>query len=89
MRAAVWLMRVIEGGARWFAAVQFRKHGRRAIIECTVRSHLVVVIAPYRQSFSRLIQRRKPLYVQAFIPQAAVEALDESVFYRSAGTDKA
>ena len=48
---------------------------------------VIVVVAPCRNQFLSLAQVREQVLVEAFVPQASVEALDEAVLHRLAGSD--
>ncbi len=52
-----------------------------------MRTDVVVVVPPEGERGSRVSQAGEDLLVQEFIPQAAVEALDEGVLGRLAGLD--
>ena len=52
---------------------------RGLIVQCAMRPILVVVSAPGGNQNTSLRQTRKPVVVQAFIPEAPIEALDECV----------
>lgn len=56
-----------------------RKFCRGLIVQCAVRPMLVVVSAPSGDQDTSLRQARKPVVIQALIPEAPVEALDERV----------
>ena len=51
-----------------------------------MRTELVVVPSPALYFVSGVLQRHKPVHVQAFIPEAAVERLDVRVVRRCAGS---
>ena len=53
--------------------------GRGLPAEAGVRAFGVVVLAPGGQRGAGLVQGREQRLVQEFVPQAAVEALDEGV----------
>ena len=65
----------------------FARLGRGQAAMGRVRPGGVVVVAPARDHGARLGQRREDLLIQALIPEAGVEALDESVLLRLAGGD--
>src|SRR6185295_1694518 len=88
-RFAVCLIQGRKGEARWPGAVQRCKRRGCPIIECAVWPSMVVMVTPAFQFFACLIQRCEPFHVEAFIPQPAVEALDEAVFHRSPRSDEA
>ena len=50
-----------------------------------MRSHRVVIVLPCCQYFAGMGKRREQRFVQAFVPQPAVEALDEGVLLGFAG----
>ena len=52
-----------------------------------MRTHVIVIVAPGLDDLARFAQADEHVFVQAFIPQPAVEALDESILYRLAGLD--
>src|SRR5215469_17969833 len=54
---------------------------RRSIPERTVRTLMVVMLAEFPELLPRIVQRRKPLHVQAFVSQPPVETLDKSVLH--------
>lgn len=53
-----------------------------------MRARAVVVMAPVADLFAGVPQRPEPVQVQAFIPELAVEALDEGILDRLAGLDE-
>jgi len=61
--------------------------GRCAVVERRVRSMVVVVAPPEVQLPACIGQVEEHLYVQAFVAQSPVEALDVSVLHRAAGLD--
>lgn len=65
-----------------------REFCRGLIVQCAVRPMLVVVSAPSGDQDTSLRQARKPMVIQAFIPEATVEALDEGVLRGFAGLDQ-
>lgn len=52
-----------------------------------MRSVFVVVLAPILQLFGGIRKAQEPVCIQALIPEAAVEALDETVLHWLAGLD--
>ena len=64
------------------------KHGhRRPLTDCTVRSHIVVVLTPKFDLCPGVVKVQEPMLVQAFKANASVEAFDEGIvsgFARSA-----
>lgn len=48
---------------------------------------MVVVVAPCRDQVAGMAQTGEQVLVQAFVPQAAVEALNEAVLHGFAGRD--
>ncbi len=52
-----------------------------------MRTNVIVVVAPGLDDHARFAQADEHVFVQAFIAQAAVEALDESILYGLAGLD--
>ena len=52
-----------------------------------MRTHVIVIVAPGFDIRARLVQADEHVLVQAFIAQAAVEALDECILDRLAGLD--
>ena len=52
-----------------------------------MRPDVVVVIAPQGQLLAGIGETVEDLLIQAFIPQAAVEAFDQAVLLRLAGVD--
>src|SRR5512138_802243 len=58
------------------------------VVQCAVRPMLVVVPAPGCNQDTGLGQRRKPMVVQALIPEPPVEALNERVLGRLPGLDQ-
>lgn len=60
---------------------------RGEAVEARVGSVVVVVVAPCRDQMSGVAHGGEQVLVQAFIPQAAVEALHEAVLHRVAGRD--
>ena len=53
-----------------------------------MRSGLVVVSSPLFQFLSRIFEREEQTHIQAFIPQPAIKALDMSVLYGLAWSNK-
>jgi YD repeat-containing protein len=58
------------------------KRRRRPIAQARMRSRFVVLLAPCGELRARLPQVGKPVLVQAFVAQPAVEALDVGVLHR-------
>jgi len=52
-----------------------------------VRSQVIVVVTPCLDRFARLGEGEEDVLVEAFVAQAAVEALDEGVLHRLAWLD--
>src|SRR5208283_4661389 len=50
-------------------------------------SHVIVVVTPCLDGFARLGEREEDVLVEAFVAQAAIEALDEGVLQRLARLD--
>ena len=50
-----------------------------------MRTELVVVLSPALYFVSGVLQRHKPVHVQAFVPEAAVERFDMGIIRRRAG----
>ena len=50
------------------------------------RTELVVVLSSALCFVSSVLQRHKPVHVQAFVPDAAVEGFDMRIVRRRAGT---
>jgi hypothetical protein len=59
---------------------------RRPLTDCTVRSHIVVVLAPKLKLCSGVVKVQEPMLVQAFKANASIEAIDESIVCRFAGS---
>ena len=49
---------------------------RRPLTDCTVRSHIVVVLAPKLDLCPGVVKVQEPMLVQAFKANASVEAFD-------------
>ena len=49
--------------------------------------HRIVIVLPSGQHEAGMGQRGEQRFVKAFVPQAAVEALDEAVLHRLAQSD--
>ena len=64
-----------------------REFCRGLIVQCAVRSMLIVVPAPGGDQDTSLRQTRKPMVIQALIPEAPVEALDERILRGFPGLD--
>ena len=64
------------------------EHGhRRPLANCTMRSHIVVILAPKFDLCPGVVKIQEPMLVQAFKTNASVEAFDEGIvsgFSRSA-----
>ena len=58
------------------------------ITERAVWSNSVVVLPPGLDSLSGFVQAAKPVLIQAFVPQPAIEALDVRVLDRLARLDE-
>ena len=56
-----------------------REFCRGLIVQCAVRPMLVVVSAPNGDQDTCVLQGRKPVVIQALVPDAPVEALDERI----------
>ena len=52
-----------------------------------MRAGVIVVVAPCRNQMAGMAQCREQVFVEAFIPQASVEALHEAVLHRFARRD--
>ena len=61
--------------------------GGRQPANTTMRPHMVVVVAPEPQHRAGVAERYEQRLVEAFVAQAAVEALDVAVLLRLAGRD--
>lgn len=61
--------------------------GGRQPANTTMRSHMVVVVAPEPQHRAGMAERHEQRLVEAFVTQAAVEALDLAVLLRLARRD--
>jgi hypothetical protein len=61
---------------------------RRQIRQRAMRSASVVVLPPRFKFFPRIFHREEQVGVEAFVSQSPVEALDEPVLHRFAGTDE-
>lgn len=53
-----------------------------------MRPNLVVIVSPGRDLASSILQRFKPMLIQAAVAELAVEAFDEGILCRLAGLDK-
>src|SRR5260370_22827925 len=62
---------------------------RCEIAKTAMRSHRVVIVLPACQHFAGMGKRREQRLVEAFVPQPAVEALDERILLRFSGRDVA
>jgi len=54
-------------------------------ITAAVRSHLVVILPPDCKRVAGLVQSLEPVFVQALVPELAVETLDVAVLHGLAG----
>lgn len=52
-----------------------------------MRAMVVVVVAPCRNQMAGMAQAGEEVLVQAFVPQAAIEALDQAVLHRFSWRD--
>ena len=52
-----------------------------------MRAVVIIVVAPCRNQLAGMAQAVEEMLVQALVPQAAVEALDEAVLHRLARRD--
>src|ERR1700730_5954016 len=60
---------------------------RCEIAKTAMRSHPVVIVHPDCQYFAGMGKGREQRLVEAFVPQPAVEALDEGILLRPSGRD--
>src|SRR5438067_1550512 len=60
---------------------------RCEIANTAMRSHRVVIVLPDYQYFAGMGKGREQGLVEAFVPQPAVEALDERILLRLSGRD--
>ncbi len=60
---------------------------RCEIAKTAMRSHRVVIVLPDCQYLAGMGKRREQRLVEAFVPQPAVEALDERILLRFSGRD--
>jgi len=65
----------------------FEKFIRCPIIERAVRTDLVIEMPPGLDLFPGVLHMKKPVLVEALIPQFAVEALDKGIVRRLSGSD--
>ena len=68
--------------------MQLGQTRRRYPSHAAMWPELVVVLPPDRCGAPGLVQRLEPLFVQTFIPELAVEALDIAVLHRPARLDQ-
>ena len=68
--------------------MQLGEMHRQDTPDAAMRPDLVVVLPPDGDSRSGPVQRLKPVVVQAFVPEVAVEAFDVAVLHESAGLDQ-
>src|SRR5450759_3585433 len=59
------------------------------LVEGAVRANVVVVEAPGFDRLARIVERRKPMRVEALEAELSVEAFDEGILIRLAGLDEA
>lgn len=57
---------------------------RRPVRQGRMQTHLIIIVAPAGQHSASLAQRREEHLVQAFVPEASIEALDERILLRLA-----
>src|SRR5690242_12893213 len=69
--------------------VQCREGRGRSIRQSAVRPFVIVVFSELRQLLPCVGERNKPLHVQTFVSEPAVEALDESVLHGSSRPNEA
>jgi len=67
--------------------VQRCKGDRSAVCQRTVRTLMIVVIAPGREFLLRIGQREEQFHVQTFISQSAMKALHKAILHRLAWPD--
>ena len=60
---------------------------RGLVLQRGMRPDIVVVIAPKGKFLTSIREAVEDLFIEAFIPQAAVEALNQAVLLRFAGVD--
>ena len=65
-----------------------RERRGRFIVERAVRPHFIVVLSPGFDDLARMIQADEPVFVEAFVAELPVEALDVGVLNRLAGPDE-
>ena len=61
---------------------------RCEIAQRAVWAHLVVIDPPAFDGFPRIVQSEKPVLVEAFFAELAVEAFDVAVLHRPSGCDE-
>jgi len=59
---------------------------RRPLTDCTVRSHIVVVLAPKLDLCPGVVKVQEPMLVQAFKANASIGAFDEGIVRGFAGS---
>src|SRR6478752_2210200 len=64
------------------------ERGRGLVTQCAMRPRFVVVTSPRADDGACGVQALKPVVVQAFIAEATIEALDESVLRRFTWSDE-
>lgn len=53
-----------------------------------MRSFFIIVLSPFIDDGSGLLDAHEPMLVQAIVPESAIEALAECVLHRLAGLDE-
>src|SRR5678816_534196 len=61
---------------------------RRPIVQRAMRTQLVVIASPRSDDHARSVETFKPMVVQAFVPEATIEAFNERVLRRLAWCDE-
>ncbi len=75
----------ISGGR---LAVRRRELGRRPVVQRAVRANIVVVDAPGLDRAPGIVQRRKPVRVEALLAELPVEAFDKGILRGLAGLNE-
>jgi hypothetical protein len=59
---------------------------RRPLTDCTVRTHIVVVLAPKLDLCAGVVKVQEPMLVHTFKANPSIEAFDEGIVRRFAGS---
>jgi hypothetical protein len=82
-----WPSGAREGRAPWIDGLRRELLGRQ-VAEARMGAFLIVLDAPLFDLAARIVERNEDVFIQAFLAQARIEALDVGVLDRLARFDK-